>query len=88
MKVERSQKATPKELDGVHDYAKDTLVLGLLFMEFNDSIREGDGDRIIRCWKFYFHCLSQQDVPTTLIPVLLCAKSSLKGGSMERQQPP
>ena len=47
------KKATPKELhDDVHDYAKDTLVLGLLLMEFNDSIWEGDGDRIIRCWKF------------------------------------
>jgi L1 cell adhesion molecule like protein len=51
--VKRSKKTTPKRvLDGVYDYAKDTLVLGLLLMEFNDSIREGDGDRIIRCWKF------------------------------------
>ena len=51
--MEKSKKGTPKQLhDGVHDYAKDTLVLGLLLMEFNDSIREGDGDRIIRCWKF------------------------------------
>ena len=44
--------ATKKTHDGVHDYAKDTLVLGLLLMEFVDSVREGDGDRIIRCWKF------------------------------------
>ena len=52
--VERKKKGTPKQPhDGVHDYAKDTLVLGLLLMEFNDSIREGDGDRIIRCWKFF-----------------------------------
>ena len=48
--VERSKKGAPKQPhDGVHDYAKDTLVLGLFLMEFNDSIREGGGDRIIRC---------------------------------------
>lgn len=51
--MKTSKKAATKELhDGVHYYAKDTLVLGLLLMEFIDSVREGDGDRIIRCWKF------------------------------------
>lgn len=38
--------------DGVQGYAKDTLTLGLLLMEFVDAVREGDGERIIRCWKF------------------------------------
>lgn len=40
--------------DGVHCYAKELISLGLLMEEFNDSIREEDGDRILRCWKFLF----------------------------------
>ena len=40
--------------DGVLDYAKETLTLSLLYAEFDDAIREGDGIRIIRCWKFLF----------------------------------
>lgn len=39
--------------DGVLQYAQETLTLGLLLMEFNDAIREGDGERIMRCWKFF-----------------------------------
>lgn len=25
----------------------------VLLLEFNDAIREGDGDRIVRCWQFF-----------------------------------
>ena len=38
--------------DGVLDYAREVLTLALLYAEFHDAIREGDGDRIIGCWKF------------------------------------
>ena len=38
--------------DGVFAYACDVLSLGLLYMEFSDAIREGDGERIIRCWRY------------------------------------
>lgn len=38
--------------DNVQAYAKELLTLGLLYSEFSDGIREGDGDRVIRCWKF------------------------------------
>lgn len=27
--------------------------MGLLYMEFTDAIREGDGDRILRCWRYF-----------------------------------
>ena len=27
--------------------------MGLLLDEFNDAIKEGDGNRISRCWKFF-----------------------------------
>ena len=52
-KKTKQKKSVSKEPhDGVLEYAKDTLGLGLLLMEFADSVREGDGDRIMRCWKF------------------------------------
>ena len=38
--------------DGVHMYAMDFLSLALLWHGFHDSIKEGDGDRILRYWKF------------------------------------
>ena len=39
--------------DHVLEYAKELLSLGLLLMEFTDSIHEGDGERILRCWRFF-----------------------------------
>lgn len=33
-------------------YAREVLTLGLFYMEFHDAIREGDGERIIRCWRY------------------------------------
>ena len=39
--------------DGVCEYAQEVLSLGLLYMEFNDAIREGDGERILRCWRYF-----------------------------------
>lgn len=40
--------------DHVLEYAKETMSLGLLLLEFKDAIREGDGTRILRCWKYFF----------------------------------
>ena len=39
--------------DQVQAYASKLLTLGLLLMEFSDGIREGDGVRILRCWKYF-----------------------------------
>ena len=39
--------------DRVHMYACEVISLCLLYSEFKDSIREGDGDRVLRCWKFF-----------------------------------
>ena len=43
------QKFSP---DGVFNYACTVLNDGLLLLELCDAIHEGDGLRIIRCWKF------------------------------------
>jgi len=45
--------ATADGKDHVFEYSKELMSLGLLLMEFNDSIREGDGERILRCWRFF-----------------------------------
>lgn len=39
--------------DSVYAYSCETLTLGLLFLEFKDGIREGDGNRAMRVWKYF-----------------------------------
>ena len=38
--------------DRVQCYASELLTHGLMYMEFSDSIHEGDGLRILRCWRY------------------------------------
>ena len=45
-----SKIAVTGQLDHVLEYARKTLTLEMLFLEFKDSIREGDGNRVLRCW--------------------------------------
>ena len=49
-----ASKARSSSNDHVMEYAKETLSLGLLLLEFKDAVREGDGNRVLRCWKFFF----------------------------------
>ena len=41
-----------EESDDIFNYQCNFMDHGLLFMNFTDAIAEGDGDRIMRCWKF------------------------------------
>ena len=41
-----------EESDDVFNYQCNLLNHGLLYANFRDAISEGDGERIIRCWKF------------------------------------
>ena len=53
--------------DGVLNYASAVLNDGLLLLEFKDAIREGDGIRILRCWKvllMYYRMANH----TTMLP--------------------
>lgn len=38
--------------DGIYDYGCLTLSLGLLLRDADDAVREGDGERLSRVWKF------------------------------------
>ena len=35
------------------NYQKSLLDVGMLYLNFSDAIAEGDGDRIVRNWKFF-----------------------------------
>ena len=43
----------PNGVDYVCEYAKEVLTHGLLYMEYQDAIREGDGERVLECWKYF-----------------------------------
>ena len=38
--------------DGVFNYQCALLDIGMVIINFFDAISEGDGQRVIRCWKF------------------------------------
>ena len=38
--------------DNVQEYAIQLLSQGLFYLELSDCIREGDGERILRCWRY------------------------------------
>ena len=38
-----------KEQDKIYDYSTKLVSLGLFYMEFCDAIKEGDGERVLRC---------------------------------------
>ena len=47
-----SSRGSTDNIDGVYEYARETLSLTLLHTEFQDAIREGDGEHVLRVWKF------------------------------------
>ena len=49
----KSDEAKEDKIDDVYNYAVARLSLGLLIRCVDDAIREGNGDRIILCWRFF-----------------------------------
>lgn len=37
-------------VDHIHEYAKEVMTLSLFYMEYQDSIREGGGNRVFDCF--------------------------------------
>ena len=56
---QQSQPASDVCNDGVMLYACDLLTTGLFWLIFVDAIREGDGERVMLCWKFMLLIFSQ-----------------------------
>ena len=70
-----------KDDDHVRAYAKEILSLGLLFMEFKDAIREGDGKRIIHCWRYFlplFKCAGADRKTIQWKPSTCCLSMSMQ----------
>ena len=38
--------------DDMYNYQKSLMEIGMLIMNIQDAIQEGDGGRVVRCWKF------------------------------------
>ena len=51
-KQKSKRKATDKDIDRVQEYAKDVLSMGLLYLQFQESISDGAGKRVFIVWKF------------------------------------
>ena len=47
--------------DKVLSYAQQIFTLGLLHTEYQDAIREGDGLRVIRCWRLMFKSANRKN---------------------------
>lgn len=47
-----SSSDTPVIKDGVYSYATQLLTLGCFYLEFRDAIKEGDGLRVLRCYRY------------------------------------
>ena len=44
-------KNTPSK-DKTFEYAQQLMSIGCFYLEFSDAIKEGDGNRVYRCWKY------------------------------------
>ena len=47
-----SQPSSSNTTDKIEEYGKQLLSIGLFYLEFCDAIREGDGNRVLRCWRY------------------------------------
>jgi L1 cell adhesion molecule like protein len=75
----KNQKKESSHDDKVQCYATNFLTHGLIYMEFSDSIREGDGQRILCCWRYlllYFKANQRQNYSIEALN-LLCQYSFL-----------
>ena len=50
--VEYNRAKPTNSKDHVQSYCKQLLTIGAIYLEFADSVREGNGERVIRCLKY------------------------------------
>ena len=49
---QQTARQQPTPVDGIYVSGKEVLTLGLLWLGFNNAIKEGDGDKVFVYWKF------------------------------------
>ena len=55
--------STATDRSTVYNYTREVISLGLLYFNFKDAVREGDGERVLLMWK-YFLSSEQLDIRT------------------------
>ena len=58
-----TKEAVVDKEDGVYNYAWILCHFGSLVMELRDAWQEGDGQRVLRCWKLFLKQLAVQSTP-------------------------
>ena len=43
---------TPSSEDMMYQYSTQLLTIGCMYLEFRDAIKEGDGRRVLRCYRY------------------------------------
>ena len=63
-----------KHVDDMLNYQHSMLEYGMLYRNFCDAIAEGDGARLVRCWKYFLLVLKQDKEHSRKYPwkVLIC----------------
>jgi len=46
--------------DEVHNYACNLLSIGLFFLAYRDAIEEGDSERVLDSWHYFFITVEEQ----------------------------
>ena len=63
---------TPAESDNVYEYSLQLLQLGCFYFKFADAIREGDGGRVLRCWKYMIPIFSASPIMPVKLQICYC----------------
>ena len=64
MQASFTSNSTEWDSDKVLEYSRLLLSMGLLYLEYCDGIKEGDGLRVLRCWRFLlliFRCTGRSN---------------------------
>lgn len=54
----------------VLEYGKRLLSTGSFYLEFSDAIKEGDGERVLRCWKYLLKSSGRKNYAVEVLNML------------------
>lgn len=67
---QKNYRSSAQNVDHVLEYVKEVLTLGLFYVEHLDAIKEGDGYRLLQCWKYWLLISSVLDTLSTAMKLL------------------
>ena len=68
----RASSSNSPNLDTLFSYTTRLLSIGCFYIEYCDAIREGDGDRLLRCWKYMLPAFRSSRRKIMLLRVSTC----------------